>query len=41
MEKHKCRLINPAKSNIGTISKQQHLDHINSAIRNNSKLQQW
>ena len=36
----KCRLINPAKPEIGKISK-HHLDEINSAIRSKTKLNQW
>ena len=36
----KCRLINPAKSNIGKIS-QKILKNINFQIRNELKLQQW
>ena len=36
----KCRLINPAKSEIGKISK-SYLDEINNAVRNKSKLPQW
>ena len=36
----KCRLINPAKSEIGIISKIQ-LDKINSIIRSNTQLNQW
>ena len=36
----KCRLINPAKSQLGKISKQI-LDPINSAIRNTLGLNQW
>lgn len=36
----KCRLINPAKSEIGIISKQE-LQSINEAIRASTKLQQW
>ena len=35
-----CRLINPAKSNIGKISKLE-LQKINTAIRDKSKLKQW
>ena len=36
----KCRLINPAKSEIGKVSK-QHLDSINTEIRKKSGLNQW
>ena len=36
----KCRLINPAKSQIGKISKQL-LEQLNTDIRNKSGLQQW
>ena len=36
----KCRLINPAKSNIGLISKQK-LQHINEQIRHKHSLNQW
>lgn len=36
----KCRLINPAKSEIGKISK-SHLDRINRTIRSNTNLCQW
>ena len=35
-----CRLINPAKSEVGIISKQI-LEKINSSIRDSTKLQQW
>ena len=36
----KCRLINPAKSEIGKISK-SHLQEINKVIREKTKLNQW
>jgi len=36
----KCRLINPAKTNIGKVSKQL-LDKINNEIRSTTNLQQW
>jgi len=36
----KCRLINPAKSEIGKKSK-IHLDSIDQAIRQSTKLNQW
>ena len=36
----KCRLINPAKSEIGIISK-HYLEKINDNIQRKSKLQQW
>ena len=36
----KCRLINPAKSKIGKISK-HHLDTINTTILKKTKLNQW
>ena len=36
----KCRLINPAKSEIGKITKTL-LDQINSAVRSKSNLNQW
>lgn len=36
----KCRLINPAKSEIGKISK-FHLDKINNELRNYTKFNQW
>ena len=35
-----CRLINPAKTNIGKISKQL-LEQLNTDIRNATDLQQW
>ena len=35
-----CRLINPAKSELGKVSKQI-LDRINSQIKNNARLNQW
>jgi len=35
-----CRLINPAKSEIGKISKQI-LDNINTSIRTRTMLNQW
>ena len=35
-----CRLINPAKTEIGKISK-QYLDQINNAIRQTSRYNQW
>ena len=38
--KIKCRLINPAKTQIGKISKQL-LEEINNQIREKTKLQQW
>ena len=37
---HECRLINPAKSEIGKISK-HHLDTINTTIHKKTKLNQW
>ena len=40
MSKPKCRLINPAKTQIGEISKQL-LEQINSEIRASTGLQQW
>ena len=40
LNKPKCRLINPAKTQIGKISKQL-LSEINEDIRNNTQLQQW
>ena len=40
MNDPKCRLINPAKSQIGRIAKQK-LQHINNHIRLCQKLQQW
>ena len=36
----KCRLINPAKNNLGLVSKQI-LDRINNNIRSKTKLHQW
>ena len=36
----KCRLINPAKNNLGLISKEI-LDKINNSIRSKTKLNQW
>ena len=36
----KCRLINPAKSNIGRIA-QQKLEGINEKVIDELKLQQW
>ena len=36
----KCRLINPAKSDVGLVSKKM-LDNINNAIRKKSCLNQW
>ena len=36
----KCRIINPAKSEIGKISK-HHMDTINTTIRKKTKLNQW
>ena len=36
----KCRLINPAKNNLGLVSKQI-LDGINNTIRSKTKLHQW
>ena len=36
----KCRLINPAKSNLGKVIRQL-LDNINSAERKSAKFQQW
>ena len=36
----KCRLINPAKNNLGLVSKQI-LDRINNNIRSKTKLNQW
>ena len=39
-DKIDCRLINPAKSNIGKISKTI-LDRINDQVRKITKLQQW
>ena len=40
MNNPKCRLINPAKTEMGSISKQE-LQEINQAIRESSHLQQW
>ena len=40
MNKPKCRLINPAKSQIGNVSKQL-LEKLNTDIRESSGLQQW
>ena len=38
--KPKCRLINPAKNNLGRVSKQI-LENINRTVRVNTKLNQW
>ena len=37
----KCRLINPAKSTIGRVSKLEILERVNNELRRSTNVQQW